>query len=411
MTRNRSPLFLTALAIGAHVLLFIATGLVMRYGSHPDWGAASWSFQIYYDYATWAIEGKIPYRDFLVEYPILSFPLFMVPRLFVSGFASYRIAFAAEMLCFDIVALVMIARHVAGHEGKDRVAERLAWYTVYCASLSPLVVGRFELAPMVLCFAAARWWFSGRTALGGCTAALGVLMKIFPGVVACLALIWEVTHLRTSRERGILTFLGTLGVGVALWLALGGKHVVESFQYHTERGLGIESIYAGALLAEGKLSGVDVPWVIEHKAVHLVPEWGSRMASLAFPLQVVALLVVMVRYWRSGMVDGVRYSGAAVLAFITMAKVLSPQYLIWLFPFLVTLNGWTGSRARWLFLFCCIITALIYPGPGFALILDHQGMAIFLLNLRNALLLCLLFVLLYGPPSLPPDRFSDDEQD
>ena len=46
--------------------------------------------------------------------------------------------------------------------------------------------------------------------------------------------------------------------------------------------------------------------------------------------------------------------------------------MIWLFPFLSSLTSWTSSRVRWLFLFCSVITAMIYPGPAFAQILDHQ---------------------------------------
>ena len=104
--------------------------------------------------------------------------------------------------------------------------------------------------------------------------------------------------------------------------------------------------------------------MIEHKAVHLVPEWGSRLAALASPLQAAALLLVLIQFRRRGMAEGVRYAGAAVLASLVTAKVLSPQYLVWLFPFIVVLGGWTGSRARWLFLFVCLTTALIYPGTG-----------------------------------------------
>jgi len=199
------------------------------------------------------------------------------------------------------------------------------------------------------------------------------------------------------RVRGTGTFFLTVAAGMAGWFLLGGPHVLESFRYHAARGLGIESLYAGALLAWGRLAAIDIPWVIEHKAVHLVPEWGSRLAALAAPLQAAALLLVLAQFWWRGMAEGVRYSGAAVLACLVTSKVLSPQYLLWLFPFIVVLGGWTGSRARWLFLFVCLTTALIYPGPGFALLLDHQGAAIFVLNLRNVLLLALLALLLYGP--------------
>ncbi len=229
-------------------------------------------------------------------------------------------------------------------------------------------------------------------------------MKIFPGLVAAPALVREAARLRTSHGRGIIAFVLTVAVGAAGWFALGGANVLESFRYHAARGLGIETIYAGAALAWGKLAGMDVPWVIEHKAVHLTPEWGSRMAALATPIQAFALLLVLVRFGRSGMADGVRYSGAAILASLVTAKVLSPQYLVWLFPFVTVLGGWTGGRARWLFLFVCLTTSLIYPGPAFAQILNHQGVAIFLLNLRNVLLLALLGLLLFGPVAEASER-------
>jgi hypothetical protein len=376
----------------------------MRYGSHPDLGATSWSYQIYYDYASRAVQGEVPYRDYLVEYPVLSFPLFLIPRLIVADFWRYRIVFAAEMLLFDALAICLIARHVRDNEGMARVPERLGWYTLFCASLSPLVIGRFELPPTAIAFAAAHWWFSGKSIRGGITAGLGALVKIFPGLVAAPALIWELSRLRQSHARGFLAFLATLAAGSAGWFLVGGPQVLSSFQYHADRGLEIETIYGGVLMAQGKLRGADVPWVIEHKAVHLVPEWGARAASMAPLVQLAALLLVVVQFWRRGAVEGIRFSGAAVLAYLALGKVLSPQYLIWLFPFMVSIGGWTGSRARWLFLFCCLITSLIYPGPGFAQVLDHQGLAIVILNLRNLLLLAVLALLLFGAKSAQSDE-------
>ena len=178
--------------------------------------------------------------------------------------------------------------------------ERLGWYTLFCASLSPLVIGRFELPPMVLAFAAARWWFSGKSVLGGITAGLGALLKIFPGLVAAPALFWELSRLRLSRMRGSLAFLATLAAGSAGWFLLGGPQVLSSFQYHAERGLEIETIYGGALMAQGKLRGIDVPWVIEHKAVHLVPNGGRAVPRLAALVQMAALLW----FWCSSGVQG-----------------------------------------------------------------------------------------------------------
>jgi hypothetical protein len=263
--------------------------------------------------------------------------------------------------------------------------------------MAVLVVGRFELAPMALAFGAAHWWFSGRNVLGGFTAGLGALLKVFPGLVAPIAALSEAARLRAMRGRGTATFVATLAAGGAVWFLIGGAKVLDSFRYHASRGLGIETVHAGAVLAWGKLAGIDVPWVIEHKAVHLAPEWGASLAALTAPLQAGALLLVLVQFWRSGITNGMRYVAAALLASLVTSKVFSPQYLIWLFPFVSVLGGWTGSRGRWLFLFACLLTTLLYPGPGFALLLQHEATAIFLLNLRNVLLLAILALLLFGP--------------
>jgi hypothetical protein len=201
-------------------------------------------------------------------------------------------------------------------------------------------------------------------------------------------------------------------VGLAIWFGLGGRRVLDSLGYHAERGLEIESLYGGALLLWGTITGTEVPLVFNYKAYHVASEWGARLAALAFPLQAAALLLVMGRFWWSGMTEGIRYSAAAVLAFILTGKVLSPQFLIWLFPFLAVLNGRTAGLARQIFLLCCLTTMLIYPGPGFPMILEHRAGAILLLNLRNVLLVWLLVVLLYGParggdPAGRPTRRSE----
>ena len=416
MTRGFKLIACILCAIAVHAVIFVATAAGLRaanaalkHDGSADVGAVEWSHRYYYDYASEALSGKIPYRDFPFEYPLLSYPLFLIPRLLVSDFESYRFAFMGEMFLFDVAAIVLIARHGGPSAGTGTVARRLGWYTLYCFLLAPLVIGRFELAPMVLAFAATCWWFSGRAIRGGITAGLGTLMKIFPGVVAAPALVWEAARLRTTRARGTAAFLVTLVVGLAFWFGLGGRRVLEPLGYHAGRGLEIESLFGGALFLAGTISGSKAPWVFDHNAYHLSSEWGARLALLTFPVQATALLVVMWAYRQSGMADGLRFSAAAVLAFIVFGKVLSPQYMIWLFPFMAVLGGRTGSVARQIFLMVCVTTAMIYPGPGFPMVLDHQAGAMLLLNLRNGLLLWLLAMLIYcpaeelGPKSHPSD--------
>ena len=354
--------------------------------------------EIFFDYATRAMLGQIPYRDYLVEYPPIALLVFLIPRLFVSGFAAYRVAFGVELLLFNAFAVLLVVRHVARAEGPDQVPLRLAWYTAFFASLCPLLMGPYDLAPMAIAFAAAHTWFHRRNALGGFLAGVGVLLKIFPGAVAAPALVWEIVHLRASRGRGMLAFLGTITAGVSFWLWLGGRGVVNSFLYHAERGLEVGSLYVGILLLLGKVKGERPTWAHDHGAIHLAPEWSDPIAKLTMPIQIAALLFVMWRYRRSGMKDGVRYAGAAVLAFMVMGKVLSPQFLIWLIPFVTVLGGRMGRRARWIYLLACIATTLFFPHIGLVLMVGDNNLgAILLLNYRNARIVGLYFLLLFGP--------------
>jgi hypothetical protein len=317
-----------------------------------------------------------------------------------SDFQSYRIAFLLEMFLFDVAAIVLVAIN-RRHCDRSGVAGPLGWYTLYTFLLAPLVIGRFELAPMALAFAAGAWWFSGRGILAGITAGVGALVKIFPGLVAAPSIVWEAARGRSTRFRGTAAFLATVVVGLSLWSWLAGGRLIESVTYHAQRGLEIESLLGGIVLLSGAICGSEIPWSFDHNAYHVAPAWSARLAPLAFPLEAAALLVVMWRFWRLKMADGLRFSAAAILAFVIFGKVLSPQYLIWLFPFLAVLEGGTGILARKIFLLCVITTALVYPGPGFSMILDHNAGAILLLNLRNLLLVWLLVALLSSATTAP----------
>jgi hypothetical protein len=179
---------------------------------------------------------------------------------------------------------------------------------------------------------------------------------------------------------------------------------VDSFRYHGERGLEVESSYAGLVFLAGYLSGHEVPWVRDHDALHIAPEWGAFAERFVLPLQAASLLLVLWRFRRSGMADGIRYSGAAVLAVIVTAKVLSPQFLIWLFPFLAVLGGEGAERARRIFLLACVVTTLLYPIGLLSMALGGYIAGVLLLNLRNASLAVLLVLLLFGPDAGRPGQ-------
>jgi hypothetical protein len=411
MTEQQKVISISVAAAVAQGLIALVTNVFPiffgTYGPHVVTGM----LDVYYDYTTRAMQGAVPYRDYVIEYPILGFLTCAIPLLFVSGYTEYRIGLGVELLLFNAAAVYLAARQVAAEEGIARVPSRLAWYTAFFGSLCPLLMGPYDLAPMAVAFAAALAWFHRRNALGGFLAGVGVLMKIFPGAVAAPAFVWELAHRRESRGRGVLTFLGTIGLGVSFWAGLGGKGVVDSLRYHAERGLEVGSIYTGVVVLLAKLKEQKARWALHHNSLHLAPEWGDSIARWALPIQFAAILLAMWQYRRSGMRDGVRYAGAAMLAFMVFGKVFSPQYLIWLIPFVTVLGGRTGRLARWIYLCACVATTIFYPLIALRLMIERDSLAaMLLLNYRNALLVGLYLLLLFGSESVTEPTVAQTDQ-
>src|SRR5581483_4758262 len=92
---------------------------------------------------------------------------------------------------------------------------------------------------------------------------------------------------------------------------------------------------------------------------------------------------------------------AALTAFTVFGKVLSPQYLTWLLPFVPLAAGRRGLYAAG-----TLIVALALTQPySFGGSLRHYDWTVWVLLVRNALLIA-TFVLVYGALARPADRAS-----
>ena len=337
-----------------------------------------------------------PREAALAEYPPLAKLVIMAPRLVLVGpdLTVYLRAFELEMLLADLFILLAVAAWSAATAGAAAVPRRVAWFTAYVAVLSPLAYTRFDLVPTALAFASALAWGSGRPALGAVASALGTLTKLFPGSLAAVGFVHEIAHRNRTRMRGTLVFAVALPALTALTWTFGGHALFGSY---LERKLQIESALAGIMMAGGRVAGLPMTLQNSHGAVELAMRGTRVLAALTLPLQGALLGATLYAVWRSRTSDFVRYGAAAILGLIVPGKVLSPQYLIWLTPFLSVLDGGAASRTRWLFLAACLATTVIFPF-AYSELADFRWWAIGLLNLRNMLLLgC--FLLLLGAPA------------
>lgn len=350
----------------------------------------------YHQVATQLSMGLVPYRDFDFQYPIGSLPQIFFPVLAGASFRVYRFAYFTEMLVVNSILVLALACHVDRREGRAEARRRLAWYVVCFLFLGRLVVSRLDVLPTLLLYLAALSWTARRPILWGSLAALGGLVKVFPALVAIPASLGEFSRLRSSRLRGTLAFSLCFVLGLALWYAISPSGMMSSIQFHTGRSFEIESVYSGLIMLAGPLWGARSSAEHGHSSVELVSDLSPPLLRASLYIQFVSLCLSLFPLSRSDSNRTLRCCCALTLAFMVTSRVLSPQYLIWILPLILSVGGSLGRRVRPLFVLICALSFALYPVFFYRWLFPPRLPGILLVNLRNMLLIGLWLLMIFG---------------
>jgi Glycosyltransferase family 87 len=378
---------------------FLYWQLLARFAALPsDLREGSNDLAIYRDAGEAILGGQIPYRDFFIEYPPGSLPAFVPPALFSVDRAGYITLFASEMALVLVVALVLTALAARKLRGLWAWPVPALTFVAAAIMLYPVAVTRYDAAvALTLAGGALGAALGGRYVyLAYASLGLGAAAKLVPALAT-------VPLARREAARGYAVFFGVLVLVFAPAVLLGGDRFLNSFAYHAERGLQVESLAASILLKLGWVSGIS----FEYGAFEVHGRGVGLASSLSLPMTGVLLLITalaMYRHHRRGGLDAgrfPRYAAALILAFMLGSKVLSPQYIIWLLP-LVPLGaeGLAGAGVSLIFLTACWTTTQVFP-IHYGDLLNGRYPGPDLLLARNLLLVILWALLLFLPTRNP----------
>jgi len=348
---------------------------------------------VYGVYADLLHAGQLPYVDFGFEYPPLAaIPIWLAG---VPGLAdpTYAVSFGA-LMAGCLVAAQQLAARLAGRDTRERVT--VAWLLV----CTPIIVGaavrtHFDALPIAIALGGLLALSRDRHALddlGFALLGVGTMTKLFPGLLAVIALAWLAGRgeWRAALRGGAIFVV----VVIAISLPLSGAGYVDSFEFHLDRPVQIESSAASVLFA---LGGSDVT------GTNLRPDRfksngldGGHADSVE---RVFAFLLIAALWsiaWLASRARDPRHmilcGFAALLAFVTLGKVFSPQYVIWLAPFAALAWVWRMRAVALLTTAAIVLTQVEFPSRYFELI-NVEHTVVVIVAARNALLLAALAVL------------------
>lgn len=344
---------------------------------------------VYGVYAELLHAGQLPYVDFGFEYP----PLAAIP-IWLAGVpglddATYAASFGVLMaLC--LLAAQQLAARLAGAR---RDGLTVAWLFV----ATPLLIGaslrtHFDALPIAIALGGLLALSRDRHAFGFALLGAGAMTKLFPGLLAVIAIVWLAGRREwRSALRGGAVFSAVV---VAISLPLAGAGYVDSFEFHLDRPVQIESTPASVLFALGgsEVTGTNLrPDRFKSNGLD-----GGHADAVEAVFAVLLILALAFIGWLATRRPHVRHmvlcGFAALLAFVTLGKVFSPQYVIWLAPFAALAWVWRMRAVALLTAAAIALTHVEFPSRYFDLI-NVQTDVVVIVAARNALLLVALAVL------------------
>jgi hypothetical protein len=421
MRRTATSRDLTLLAVAALVLLVATAAFVW---SRAD-DASSWDVPLYQSFGDRMRDGEVPYRDFRVEYPPGSLVAFLLPSLTASdgtpvyepelngaareyarGFAALMTALLATTVACTAVSLRALGATVGAAAGA------LGLVAAVPLLLGELALTRFDALPVALTAAFLAALLVGRPRFAGVALGLAVATKLYPLLLLPLGVAF-VLRRRGRREAWLIGGItaATIAVTILPFVALAPGETWFSIRAQLTRGLQVESVPGNLVIALGvaadKLglgalgTGVAEGGTGDVRSADVTGGLGEVVGvvgGLAAAAIVVAIWVAASRRRDADAADLVRDCAAVVAAQLALGRVLSPQFVLWLVPFVPLVAGRRGRVASILLVVALVATHVWFPDLYRDYVNERGAPETAYLLARNGILLGLLVTL--AAPSL-----------
>jgi hypothetical protein len=342
-------------------------------------------------YGDAVVAGQLPYRGFHLEYPPGAIPFFTIPSLGPEH--AYLTIFRLMAITGVLLGLLLLALLL------DRLSAPRRWSygAVLFAAAAPALLGaftlrRFDMWPAAMCLGVLLLLVTKRPVSAFALLAAAALVKTYPAALLPVALL---AVERRERLRALGVFCGVGLVVLVPFLAVAHVGLYNSYSGQWNRHLQLETVGSSVLLVfhrAGRIAFDAGSWSVLGSTADAV----SKLQTAAQAAGVAAAAFLFARSRRTP-ADLAAAAATTIAVAAVAGKVLSPQFLLWLAPFVVLVRSLLAPA---LLAAAMLLTNLIFP-DRYTELIARRGGEIALLAARNMLLLVLLAALFVAQARAP----------
>ncbi|MFO0947066.1 MAG: hypothetical protein U1D30_14175 [Planctomycetota bacterium] len=338
------------------VLAFAISRIYILYGLEPAGSDLPYYALLAYRAVDQKLEG---YKDFPVEYPPVAYWSIVLPRQMNVAvgrpvrslekiYKRYQSTFRSEAFLFDLWAFLLFLSMVNARRPTD--VGPAAWgYVVVTGSLGHLLYDRLDIGLLFLLLLWVSCWLRAdgepRTSkrwvsVAGFVLGIGVAYKLIPILLFPLM---AITEWRKRKDGGhpwltvTTTVLGSM-LPFLWYVPRSGMKVFDFLNYHSGRLVDVNSVYGTVLILLGPIVGHPVAkqegasWDMVGPASQEITLVATAVLGLFLLGAATYLAFRRPPIERS---DGYRLSIFVLPTSVLLAKVLSPQFLLFALPFAI----------------------------------------------------------------------------
>lgn len=320
----------------------------------------------YYAQFQMLVEGSVPYKDFVFEYPPLMLLFISIPGIIPGNIDVYCTIFFCISVMFYILTTYYIFRILDKFEINNKIASIVIVLTLLLIGVRVLL--RNDIFAMFFVISSIYYYCEKRYELSFVLLSLGVMTKIFPII---LALAFVIPFIADKKIISVAKYT-IISIGICFlislpFIILDSNSAFAYLTYHSDRGLQVESVASSIILFINLFVHIADP-SSGYGSINISGQIPDTIAIVIVPLTIILLITFSVlclyKYNKAKSVDPNRtviLAGTTMmLILVVFNKVFSEQYMLWIMLLVAILLCLIKKSEYYDTLIIATITSLVF---------------------------------------------------